>query len=244
MKPYKAAILEDDPYYLRELQEVLSSFSFINIVHAEQDALIFIEKVRSQPVDFLFLDIELSGQAMNGLRVGDICKLPVMFISSNRQQHYGELDSFRFKNRVPADNIGKMFDSESLSPILKEFCERVDAWKSKHKIVIKPKGDYEMEINPDEVCWIETVKGTENKKLYFVNREPVEVAKISINQLREKGFSEEIFIQCGKSALFSKKHCTVVGHDVQAIYREGGIQKQWAERIPSDKYRTVLQAFR
>jgi len=241
MKVFRIAILEDDVLFMREYLAGLQQIPFLKVVHCCTEVNELLSKVAEDPVDFLLLDIELPGQPMNGIQVAKVLKLPTVFISSNRHYHLENFDALKVSLKIPIDNMGKQFNVEYLHPLLREFCERVDAWKRKRTIRVKPNGEPMRDLDVDAVCWIETKKGTENKMIFLVSEEPIELAKTTIRQLREMGFSEETFVQCGKSALFSKRNSQfdAKGKGISvSFYFEGKQSSHW-ESVPADKLRAI-----
>ena len=140
MKPIKVAVLEDEKIFLTELVRGLRTIEFVSVVAYEQTSENFIKKVRETHPEILLLDIYLKDESTTGINVAELFNLPVLFLSSQRKDFLDGIDSLKFKNEFPVEEIGKTFDPIKLNAIFKTFIPRVREFQKGQKVKVKPIG--------------------------------------------------------------------------------------------------------
>lgn len=244
MNKIKVAVLEDSKLFLKELVDNLRRTGLVDVVGYESNSEAFVETVLNKSPDALLLDIHLAGENINGIHIAEKLKLPVLFLSAERKNYVDKIDILKYDGNFPVEEVGKTPDEKKLKVILADFIPRVIEFHKKHKILIKPKGEEETVINPADVSYIESIKGTGNHILYFFSRKPIETADTTFDYLRSIGFSETKYYKVGKSLLFNKDTTIYKDHCLIAKFKnELGQLIEQPFPITAEKRKQIRELF-
>lgn len=87
------AILDDEPFAVRLLEDYVRKTERLELVYAGSDAHTIIHLIHKEKVDLVFLDIQMPN--LNGMDVMDMVKVNQNFIITSAYQEYA-LDAFKF----------------------------------------------------------------------------------------------------------------------------------------------------
>lgn len=243
MKPIKVAVLEDEKIFLTELVRGLRTIEFVSVVAYEQTSENFIKKVRETHPEILLLDIYLKDESTTGINVAELFNLPVLFLSSQRKDFLDGIDSLKFKNEFPVEEIGKTFDPIKLNAIFKTFIPRVREFQKGQKVKVKPIGEEEVFITPSDVSFIVSL-GKGNHKIYFSNRKPIEIADKTFDYFKQNGFPEEKFYRYDRGCLLNISLTSIEGETLLIPFLgDDGKKREEKHTVSSSKRKEIKSVF-
>lgn len=203
MSKLKVAILEDNPHLLKDLKESLEETTLVEVVAYATTSNEFLDKVAVAKPEALLLDIDLGGDSMNGLDIATKLKLPVLFVSGKTIEFNHGIEELNMNSSIPVQHISKPITSEKLKKILPKFINEINTI-NKAKYVYLDFGDSKRNKIPvDTIVFIETDTGnsgaSNNKRIYFTNREPETLFNFSLTKMEDKGFDKTQFIKIRSS---------------------------------------------
>jgi DNA-binding LytR/AlgR family response regulator len=206
---WKVAILEDDPFQLKDLKETLSSVSNVEVVAWATGSVEFIIKLEESVPDFIITDINLNSDPSSGILVAHRLKLPVIFASGNNAAYLKDIESLKRENDLLVEHITKPIREEDLLKTVQRFIRDLSLRKSESNLWLKL-GDNREKISISDIVYIGTDKnmGSEsnNKVIYFANRKPEILVDFSFVRMAELGFDRTIFAQIHKSFVVNREH--------------------------------------
>lgn len=203
MSKLKVGILEDNERLLKDLKENLEETNLVEVVISATNSTDFLERIKTANIDALILDIDLGGDSMSGLDVANLLKLPVLFVSGKTENFIHGISELNINSDDITMNITKPITSEKLNKILPKFISSIK-FSNKAKFVILDLGDQKnCKVAVDTIVYIETETGSSgasnNKKIYFTNREPETLFNFTLERIEEKGFDKSQFIKIKSS---------------------------------------------
>lgn len=248
MKKLKVAVLEDNQELLNHLIEMVKETRLVEVVVAETEHKVFLEKISSALPDALLLDIDLDGQHISGLDIARIKKLPVLFVSGKTPEFTSQIEDINMELSVPVSHISKPITELKLSRILPKFIEEIKAReKSQFVILDLPEGK-NIKVQINDIVYIETCEGqsgrSNNKTIYFTHRPPETLYNFSFSKMQERGFPSEKFVKIRTSHVINidKMECYNNSTHKVELYAMNG--NKGVERIAlsvSEDYRKYVR---
>lgn len=182
MKKYKCIIVDDEPIAIRIVKNHLSNFSEFELISTCNNALEAIKILRKQPIDLIFLDIEMP--SLTGLEmIKTLNKVPqIIFITAHRNYAVEAFDVNALDYLLKpvslerfTQSINRFFSVQSQSENVKKS-EELEEW-----LAIKVDKKH-VKLALSDILYIESMADyvivhLENKKL---------ITKERISQLEEK----------------------------------------------------------
>lgn len=197
MEKLKVAILEDNQELLKELYNNLKETDLVDIIIWETNSTEFLEKIKSNPVDALILDIDLNGDSMSGIDVANRLKLPVLFASGKTKEYITEIESINLDSEIPVEHITKPISFGKLKKILPKFISQIELQSRAKYVYLDFKDRKRTKIRIDSIVFLETDTGesgkSNNKIIYFTDRKPEVLIDFSFSKMHEKGFETHQF---------------------------------------------------
>jgi len=197
MKKLKVAILEDNKELLKDLIENLKETNQVEVILFATNSSDFLEKIKSNPVEALILDIDLAGDSMSGIDVANKLKLPVLFISGKSRDFIDRIEDLNLNHDFPIESIMKPTSQDKLNKILIKFINRINQAEKSAFVYLTFKGNRREKIDFNTIVYLESETGgsgeSNNKKIYFTNRIPETLIDFSFRRMHEKGFDENVF---------------------------------------------------
>ena len=239
---YKIAVLEDEKTFLVELVSSLRKIDYIDVVVYDQTSEGFISKVRESRPDILLLDIHLRDESTTGIHVAELFRLPVIFLSSERQNYLDRIDEVKLSRDFPAVEYGKTFNVEKLKSMFDKFLPLVREFHKSQKIKIKPIGEEETLISPKDVSFILSQDG--NQTLYFTQQKPIRVADKSLKHFVNNGFDEDRFYMFNRGFLLNMAETEYKDNKLIAKYmNDDKVIKTETLDVPIDKRKEIRTIF-
>ncbi|MBK9177853.1 MAG: response regulator [Flavobacteriales bacterium] len=247
MSLLKAALLEDSMTLLQDLKLELEDTGFVQVVAWATGAQEFLEKVRTAQPDILLLDVDLNGDAMNGLDVAAKLRLPVLFVSGKMREYYEGVASLNAElKEVPVQYITKPVTADKLNAVLPKFIQEVRAMAKPRGITLTLKDEGKKSFALNSIVYLcadkETGSASNNKEIHFIDRKPAVLVDFSFTAMEEKGLPKEQFLTAHKSFRVNAVHIEGrVGDDlvVKAMNAEGKVVEK---RLPvSENYRPAVR---
>lgn len=203
MSKLKVAILEDNLILLKDLKESLEKTNMVEVVAYASASNVFLEKANAAKPEALILDIDLSGDSMNGLDVATKLKLPVIFVSGKTKDFILNIEELNMNSDIPVEHISKPITPEKLRKILQKFINEINSI-SKAKFVYLDLGQHKSSKIPvNTIVFIETETGnsgaSNNKRIYFTDRQSETLFNFTLTKIEDKGFDKTQFIQIRSS---------------------------------------------
>lgn len=245
MSKLKLGILEDEDILLKELKRNLEKTGLAEVVVWAESANEFIKKTEGVPLDAIVLDIDL-GRGMNGIQVAQRMKLPVIFASSYNGDKILEIDRIGVDLGVRVKTITKGLPDEAFTRAAKAFLEDVKTDKEKKFVILNFGDNKGVRIYLDNVVFLVADKefgaATNNRQIFFNNREPEILVDFSFTKMEEKGFSRKIFIENHRAYRVNVDRIKRVTDDqkiiVDAMQKSGEIEE--VELPISENYKKVV----
>lgn len=243
MEKLKVAILEDNKALLKDLRDNIEDSKLAKVVICATNSEEFIEKVKIEKPEILFLDIDLGNESLSGIQVAHKLKLPTMFVSDNNQKNLKEIEKLKYQFDLQVGHISKPFSEEEFIKAAKIFIDEVTQYLSTQYVTLNFKGNGKEKIHINSISYIESStedsSNSNNKKIFFINRKPEILCDFSFSKMSNYGFPENIFITTHKSFRVNVNHIiryndnhTVV---VEVINDDG--KKEQIEIAVSENYR-------
>ncbi len=199
----KVAILEDSLMLLKSLEEDLTETQLVEVIVSATNSTEFLEKINTTKADALVLDIDLVGDSMTGLDIATKLKLPVLFVSGKTRDFYQGIEELNINSTIPVEHISKPITLDKLKKILPKFINEIHAMNRAKYILLDCCGIKGKKIEIDTIVFIETETGnsgaSNNKRIYFTDRNPETLFNFSLSKMEEKGFDKTQFIQIRSS---------------------------------------------
>jgi DNA-binding LytR/AlgR family response regulator len=203
MSKLKVAILEDNKLLLKELKQNLEDSGLVEVVAWALDTEDLINKIQDSLPEALILDIDISGDSMNGLDVAHKLQLPVLFVSGQTKDFYSFIEDLNINSENIIDHISKPITLNKLNKILPKFIKQIRLNESAEFIYLDFHESKRNRINVSHIVFLESDKqfgaASNNKRIYFIDRPPETLIDFSFSKMIDKGFDKTIFIQTHKS---------------------------------------------
>lgn len=211
MNKLKAAVLEDSKVLLKDLIYELVRIDLLQVVTYATGSEEFLKKVAAQPPDVLLLDIDLNGDAMNGLDIAAKLRLPVLFITGKMRDN---IEGYSVINaelkEVPVEFITKPVTADKLNAILPKFIVQVRAMSKPKEVMLNLKDEGRKPIKLDSIVCLCSEKdsgaASGNKEIHFIDRKPAILVDFSFSTMEEKGLPREQFLTIHKSYRVNATH--------------------------------------
>lgn len=206
---------------LKNLKENLEKTELVEVVAFATNADDFLEKVKNTKPEALLLDIDLTGNSMNGLDIANLLELPVLFVSGKTVEFNAGIEELNTNKNIPIQHISKPILKEKLDKILPKFIRDIKAYNSVDYVYLDFGEIKRNKISVDTIVYIETDTGksgaSNNKRIYFTNRKPEILYNISLSRIEEKGFDAAKFIKIRGSHRVNvdKIKCYNKNHEVE-----------------------------
>lgn len=211
MSKLKVAVLEDEAEKLKELVGLLRATDLVDVVAYARDREAFMAAVAAKGPEALVLDIDLVGEPEGGLRVAEALALPVLFISGHVARHTAAievLDTHRV--RLPVAHLSKPVAPDKLKNRLLKFCDEVRAMRAQRRLALRVNGKGDtIEVSIDSIVAItvdERGAASNNKRVLFIDREPVVIADVTLARLAEYGFPDSDFVLIARDCAINRTH--------------------------------------
>jgi DNA-binding LytR/AlgR family response regulator len=203
MSKLKVAILEDSPMLLKSLEEDLEETQIVEVIVRATNSTEFLEKINATKADALVLDIDLGGDSMTGLDIATNLKLPVLFVSGKTRDFYIGIEELNINSTIPVEHISKPITLDKLKKILPKFINEINAINRAKFIRLDFSDSKQNKIAIETIVFIETETGnsgaSNNKRIYFTDRNPETLFNFSLTKMEDKGFDKTQFIQIRSS---------------------------------------------
>lgn len=206
----KVAILEDNKVLLKERKNNLEENELAKVVVWAREADEFLEKVKSEKPQALFLDIELDNKStMKGLDVAYMLKLPVMFVSAFNAQNLKQIESLKRENDFPVEHITKPFSEQEFIKAARKFLDEVRDFNNSY-VYLSFKGKEMHKIRIDDIVYLCSNKAegaaSNNKEIYFTDRKQEVLVDFSFSKMEDLGLKKNKFITVHRSYIVNEKH--------------------------------------
>ena len=244
---WKVAILEDDPYQLKDLKETLSLIPELDVVAWATGSQEFLEKVQNVRPDLIIVDINLNSDPSSGILVAHRLKLPVIFASGNNAAYLKDIEALKRDQDLPVDHITKPIREVDLMKTVDSFLRDLNIRRSVSYVWLKL-GEIREKVQLSDIVYIAADKshGSEsnNKLICFTQRKPEVLIDFSFVRMAEHGFDMSRFVQIHKSFVVNKEH--LFSYDpqnkvVRVKVSVGSDQFKEVELPVSDNYRQHLK---
>lgn len=208
MSKLKVAVLEDNQDLLNDLIRDLTETGLVEVVMYATNSSDFLEKMKTSPVEALILDIELNNDSMNGIDVANHLKLPVLFTSGKTRDYLSEKEDIKINLSTPVEDIMKPISQHKLKTILPKFIAQIKLYNKTNHIMLDFKDNKNQKIPIDDIVYVETnpETGSNNKRIYFTNRNPEVLSRTSFEELKALGLTPEHFARPSQSHRVNKKY--------------------------------------
>jgi len=231
MSKLKVAILEDSLHLLKDLKESLEETKLVEVVAYATTSNEFLDKVAFAKPEALLLDIDLGGDSMNGLDIATKLKLPVLFVSGKTIEFNHGIEELNMNSAIPVQHISKPITAEKLKKILPKFINEINAINKAKYVYLDFGVSKRNKIPIETIVFIETDTGnsgaSNNKRIYFTNREPETLFNFSLTKIEDKGFDKTQFIKIRSSHRVNvdKILCYNINHEIEVeVYKEGKLK--------------------
>jgi DNA-binding LytR/AlgR family response regulator len=188
---------------LKSLEEDLTETQLVEVIVSATNSTEFLEKINTTKADALVLDIDLVGDSLTGLDIATNLKLPVLFVSGKTRDFYQGIEELNINSTIPVEHISKPITLDKLKKILPKFINEIHAMNRAKYILLDCCGIKQNKIAIDTIVFIETETGnsgaSNNKRIYFTDRNPETLFNFSLTKMEEKGFDKMQFIQIRSS---------------------------------------------
>lgn len=206
----KVAVLEDNKDQLKARVQILNEAKIAEVVVWATNSEEFFIKLKDNPVDALFLDIDLGGDNTDGLQIAHDLKLPVLFVSGNNASNIKEIESIQRDYDLIVYHITKPFSDENFIKVTTRFVREVKDSKSLEFVYLDFSETKKNKIKIDTIVYLESETGnsgkSNNKRIYFTNRESEKLIDFSFSKMESKGFNKNKFLTIHRSFIVNAKH--------------------------------------
>lgn len=251
MNKLKVAILEDNKELLKYLKENLEKTTLVDVIVYATNSEDFLEKVKLKVPEALILDIDLASDSMNGLDVADHLKLPVLFVSGKTGDFYRNIEELNLNTRLTVEHISKPITLEKLNKILPKFINEIKSLDKKEFIYLDFQNSKRNKIAVDSIVYLISDKSfgadSNNKRIFFTDRDPEILVDFSFSKMEEKGFQETIFITIHKSYRVNAnkilKYLTDT-HELELVVYKSLSKSEFIKLPVSDNYRKDVKSLK
>lgn len=209
-------IIVDDEQLIRELlQDSLEQVPFINVIHTCKNALELSRHLQTEPVDLLFMDVQMPG--ISGIQFLNTLEHPPMVIMVTAYEQYA-LQGFEL-NIV--DYILKPFSFERLLKACNRAQELLLLKKTQHTGIVQPQSylfvnvEYTMvKVAIDEITYIEGLK--DYIKIHVSSSPKPVLTRMTMKAMEEK-LPRGAFIRTHKSYMVALSKITVIKRDLVCL---------------------------
>lgn len=189
------AIIDDEPPAIRLLEKYVAKVPFLNLVFSSSNPIEALAKLQNQPVDLIFLDIQMPN--ITGIQLSKIIDKRTKIIFSTAYSEYA-IESYDVN---ALDYLLKPFTFDRFYKAVlktqKPEKSEIDQSEKKPYIFVKTDGKNNLEkINIDDITYIESLKN-----YIAINQKNKQI--ITYNSLKhfQENLSEHKFIKIHKSFL-------------------------------------------
>ncbi|MEO6316501.1 MAG: LytTR family DNA-binding domain-containing protein [Chitinophagaceae bacterium] len=201
--------IDDEPLALELLEDNISKVPFLQLVAACDNAMDAMSVLEQQPVDLIFLDIQMPG--LTGLQFIQTLKAKPMFILVTAYEKYA-LEGFEL------DVIDYLVKPVPLPRFIKACNKANELYQLKNKRVESPVAagpgyffvnvDYsQLKVIFDDITYIEGLK--DYVKIHLKSTAKAVITRMSIKSLEDE-LPAAVFVRIHKSYIVSGKHITAV----------------------------------
>lgn len=209
MNKIKIAILEDDPDLLKDLKKDFEKSGLLEVIACATKSRDFIEKVKTANPDAIAVDIELSGDSMNGVDVANKLQLPTLWVSGNTRDYIDRIVELNLKPAVITEILNKPITDSKIKGILPKFVERVLDKKRKRTVPLKISGEGVIMLEINSIVYLTTgSESSGNREIYFNNRPPGILINYPLKKVEEWD-TEKTFLKITGSELVNKKNVAI-----------------------------------
>jgi DNA-binding LytR/AlgR family response regulator len=205
------AVLEDSPILLKELVAKIDELKLAKVIFKSQNSIDFINKMDENKNDIqaLILDIDLSGDSMNGIDISNRYDLPVLFITGKTRDYIERIEESKLSKKHPVEFLTKPSSDERLMTIFEKFKTQIEAFKTKDNIELKFVNGFREVVAQSDIILIESdPNSTTNDKLVYLKSSeyPKKVSKVSLDYFFDKGLSKDKFTKTHQSFLINNDY--------------------------------------
>lgn len=250
MNPLKVAILEDSKPLLKDLKQNLEDTGLVEVVAWATDTEDFFSKTQHARPDALILDIDICGDSMNGLDVANKLKLPVLFVSGKTKDFFSGIEELNLNSEKIVDHISKPITQDKLNKILPKFIKQVRLAQDSQFVYLDFNDSRRNKIAISDIVFLESDKlygaDTNNKRIYFTNRQPQTLVDFSFVKMEDKGLNRNLFITIHKSFRVNASHILRYDNDHHIVVVASDSDNKKVEfRLPvSENYRKNVKKVR
>ncbi len=224
MKKLRAAILEDNPILLKDLVRDIQELDKLEVVINSTSTSVFCKEVDEKKPDCLIMDIDISGDSINGIDICNKFKLPTLFVSGKNSEYYRDIEELNLNSDSSIMHISKPVTMEKLGKILPKFIKSISLQRPS-RVKLRIQGQDEFIELQEIVCLTihqeESSRKSNNKRIYFTNRQPEILKDFSFTNLKPYGFPEEDFIQIHRSSVVNKAYANLKNVEGSNLNVEG-----------------------
>jgi DNA-binding LytR/AlgR family response regulator len=191
------AIIDDEPPAIRLLEKYVAKVPFLNLVFSSSNPIEALAKLHTEPVDLIFLDIQMPN--ITGIQLSKIIDKKTKIIFSTAYSEYA-IESYDVN---ALDYLLKPFNFDRFyRAVLKAketTIQEVNKIESKPYIFVKTDGKNNLEkVNIDDITYIESLKN-----YVAINQKNKQI--ITYNSLKhfQENLPENKFIKIHKSFLIA-----------------------------------------
>jgi len=203
MDKLKVAILEDNKLLLKELKQNLEETDLVEVVAWSTNSEEFLEKVTAAKPEALLLDIDLGDDNLNGLQVAKKLGLPVIFVTGNTRDFFLNIEELNLNSKITVEHLSKPITTDKLNKLLPKFINELQLLSNSNFVFLDFADSKRNKIDTKTIVYLESDTGksgeSNNKKIYFSNRNSEMLADFSFSKMEEKRFNKNQFITIHKS---------------------------------------------
>ena len=246
----KIALLDDNQEQLERNQRFLKNLA-VEVVTASLSAKTFLQEVKLSKPEILVLDLNLGDSYMTGMEVAFELKLPVLFASSNTPEYVKEMERLKRDEVLCVDHITKPFTELEFQKTLTRFLQEVKFFGNQHHVTLDLGKQKRTKIALESIVYLvaDKASGSEsnNKEIYFNNRNKELLIDFSFTRMEEKGLTKSQFITIHKSYRVNVNHiihyCKKSENVGVEVFTSSG--KLETKHLPvSENYQSVLKPFK
>lgn len=246
MNRYKVALLDDNKQQLILNDKYLQGLG-VEVVTSSIDAKSFLSEVSNTKPDVILVDLNLGDSYMTGMEVAYELKIPVLFVSSNTPQYVKEMENLKREFSLCVDHLTKPFSELDFQKTINRFLREVQFFGNQNVVHLNFAKQKRTKIELDSIVYLvaDKASGAEsnNKQIYFRNRQSENLVDFSFSKMEEKGLMKSKFITIHKSFRVNKDHIKCHNKktdmiEVDVLNNLGKLETKW---LPvSENYRHIL----
>ncbi|MCH5324881.1 MAG: response regulator transcription factor [Eubacterium sp.] len=232
----RTVLLDDDALSRQAARAALSAYDEVEIIREFNNSADFFAFLRENPVDLLFLDIELDGET--GFEIAGRMKAEhpdVMIVFLTGHSTYA-IDGYDFS---PVNFLVKPINTQKLSQTLDEVKRRMsstDSTRGTAKIMLRLKNGLQI-IQVADIRYFER----RNRKIYMVCRGREESVGGYTMQELETMLMPYGFYCCHQSFLVSLRHITGLRDARRQLYEVTVSDREEAVPVSRHRYNDLLK---